>query len=178
MLTNLVIIILVSLFFVYVSGLKFNQREAFVAAPALPPLSEKYTQRLNEIENTDFVLDRPVTPGKPRINNLDLRFSCPTDNHVEKVVGKISKKTLIFKDIEQNKIPNSEATNTIIDDRQPYMFSRGPHVVDYYEGRFYYDWRYPRKPISVKFAADPKGYCKNNLGVYPCNVINSRKDIR
>lgn len=168
------IIIIATIIFLYFYHNKST--ETFNSEPSLPPMGESYSQKLNELTDVDRVLDRPVKPGDKYIANLQLLQSKPdpTDNYEH--IRKHKDRKLHFSDVKKTCIPKGHPIYTMIDHKQPYMFDK-PIVVDYYGSLNYWDWKYPQKPIDIKFAADPKGFCKRNPNSYPCYVINSRKDL-
>jgi hypothetical protein len=55
------------------------------------------------------------------------------------------------------------------------MFDKA-EIVD---GRYYRDWKYPRKPISVEFIKNPAKYCKAHPFEYPCEILaNTSSSLR
>lgn len=156
-----------------------NTTEGFQSEPTLPPFSQgyNYQQRLNEIVDTDRVLDRTVVPGKQKISTLKVPLSDPHITDKYHRVGKVKQRTLNFKDKKKVCIPPNHPVYQLINDQQPYMFDR-PELVDYYGRQYYWDWRYPRKRIDIKFLTDPKGYCKKNPNTYPCYIIKSRMQLK
>jgi hypothetical protein len=54
----------------------------------------------------------------------------------------------------------------IIKEYQPYMYDE-PELVNLYDYPFYRDWRYPERPIDLRFAIDPQKYSEKNPLVYP-----------
>lgn len=171
-------IVLVAAFtMIYYFQQKTQCQETFLTPPRFPALNDIYTQRINELENTDRVLERKIVTGKQEINNLGVPLSKPHVTDVYKRIRPLQKRTFRFKDIKKATIAKSDPLNTLIDDRQPYMFDQ-PEVVNYYGKNHYWDWRYPKKPISVEFAADPAGYCQKYPQKYPSYVIASRRVLR
>lgn len=64
------------------------------------------------------------------------------------------------------------ANNPLISKYKPYIL--GDNIVNYYDHPFYWDWRYPERPIDVKFATNPISYCRLNSNVYPCYKMWSK----
>jgi len=144
----------------------FTEKETFLTEPKFPVMEDNYAQRMNEIVNTDRVLDRPVKAAANRITKLIIPLSNPVQTDKYKQIGKHKQKTLRFTDQKELKIPKNHQVYTFVDERQPYMFDQ-PTVIDNSGKKFYWDWRYPRKPIDIRFAIDPVGYCKKHPNTYP-----------
>lgn len=154
---------------------KININETFLTEPTLPPLEETYQRQLNELEDVDRVLDRPTKPGDKYVENLKLPLEgAPISDKYQHLV-KLKRKTFDFKDIVDK--PVSEDDLVKVEDKQPYMFDE-PVIVDYYGTKNYWDWRFPRKPISIKFLENPEEFCKRHPDQYPSYVIASRIQLK
>lgn len=58
---------------------------------------------------------------------------------------------------------------------QPYIYDENnAHFVNYYDQPLYRDWRYPERPIDLRFAANPEKYCEQFPHVYPCYKYYSK----
>lgn len=126
-----------------------------------------YAQQYKELDSVDNFLNRPLHPRDAITEALvpveeGRVTSSPT------LIGRPARKYLDFKDIITE--PTSEKVKTYVSDRQPYFFD-DPVVVDYYGKKFYWDWRYPRHPISTEFATDPEKFCREHPKEYPSYVI-------
>lgn len=175
---GLIILICIGIITLYLISIQRTRAgtEKFDSEPSLPPMGETYQQKFNELHDVDRVLDRPVKPGNKFISKLEPLLSKREGTDTCLFFRQPTKRLFKFKDIEKQCIPKNHPIYTAIEHKQPYMFTK-PVVVDYYGSLNYWDWKYPQKPIDIKFAADPKGFCKKNPNSYPCYVINSRKDL-
>ena len=165
---GLIIVIIVVLILYYFTP---YGNEKFDVEPALQPLGENYQRRFNEIVDVNNVLNRPTRIGKEAIAKLGF----VSDDNFAYIHGKPNVKMTVFRDPVKHCIDKNHPIYPLVEKLQPYMFGRIPHVID---GQFYYDWRYPEKPIDLKFAASPNGYCKLYPYRYPCTVRNSRIHLR
>lgn len=170
--------------------------ENFTQSVFVPPYKNIYAQHIRELTDVDHVLRRPTEQGNYQIDNIQL---LPADySSVHANVPHITDKGYLgdnsekpynennhdgtygiipeWKDPIETCLPQDHPIYDIIKARQPYIFGDKAEVIMKDGEMFYHDWRYPLKPINVKFAADPKKYCKENPGLYPCTVISSRID--
>ena len=126
-----------------------------------------YLQQYKELDSVDNVLNRPLQPRDPVTEAL-----VPVEEGVVRSLPTLLrepvKKYLDFRDIVRK--PTSERVKTYVSDRQPYFFE-DPEIVDYYGKKFYWDWRYPRHPVSVLFATDPERFCREHPNEYPSYII-------
>jgi len=174
---GIIILICISIIaYVLYSKSRITPREPFFSEASLPPLGESYQQQLNELADVDRVLDRPVTVAKNYVSKITQLFSKPdsTDNYL--FLRKEPKKLFKFKDPQTVCLPKNHPIYTRIEEKQPSMFTK-PIVLNNFGNMYYWDWKYPQKALDVRFAADPKGFCKKNPNTYPCYIINSRKDL-
>ena len=152
----LLILLILSLFFLTIKKTEFFQN--------MTPKSEfsivnKYLKNQNEINNVDTVLNRPVLPGKNIISKVR-----PYNSIKIKDVNRFDDKKLLC-------LTENHPLRKKIIKYQPYMYGKSSKIVDYYGSMFYRDWRYPLKPISLKFLANPIKYIKENPTIYPSYVI-------
>ena len=123
-----------------------------------------YVKKQNELDNVDKVLERPVRLGKTIVQLLDSEQD-PVDS-----LGRTGRKIKRISHILDWCPPidktdaNADIDFDLIQYRQPYMFDK-PALI---RGRYYRDWRYPEKPVDIKFLKNPKAYCKSNPFQYPC----------
>lgn len=116
-----------------------------------------YQRNLNELSNTDKVLDRNTYLGDHHVANLKLQ-GYPVNTGIAKTV----------KDITNNTVKTQDLLKI-----QPNMLIKD---IDYFYGEpYYWDWRYPAKMISVEFAKNPEKFCRDHPNTYPVPLINSRK---
>lgn len=162
---------------VYLISQALPSAEPFDSEPSLPPFDLSYQQRINEIIDVNRVLDRPTTAGDRHITKVKPLPSSPDHTFNLFQLRKSRRKPIEYSDQPKTCLPKNHPIYTVIDEKQPYMFDK-PMVIDYYGSLNYWDWKYPRQPIDVRFAADPKKFCKMNPNSYPCYLINSRKDLK
>lgn len=148
----------------------------------------KYIKSINELNDVNTVLKRPIKAGDSQINSLriansydelenhDLEiqpkgkagFNQDTGSEQFNFDGKIRNTVKPpYSDPELFCISSRHAIKKYVKKYQPFMFQK-PKIVDYYGSQFYYDWRYPQKPVSLKFLANPMKYCRDNPEIYPC----------
>lgn len=155
-----------------------DSNEGFLVPPSLPSLGFSFQRRINEIIDTDRVLDRKVVPGKKSISNLILRDSKPetTENCLKLQKCQKNRGMRFHKDDpkEVTCISETHPVRTLIEEKQPYMMDKS-EIINYYGSQSYWDWRFPRKPIDIRFAVNPKKYVKEHPNTYPSYVIKSRQ---
>lgn len=187
---SLIGILLLATIIYIVYHISLSQEEHFTQFISPPPYKDNHKQQKNELQNVLSVLKRPITKGKGNIENITLPYSgLPIRSTESQAVSiKAPPKAFLRDDLyasfpsgattdpEMACLPADHPIYEIVKARQPYMFDK-PEIIKKDGEMFYHDWRYPQKPINVKFAADPIGYCKKNPGIYPCTVISSRIDI-
>ncbi len=117
------------------------------------PVIFNYSRNHRELENVDNVLDRQVTKGTTIVNPVPC--------------GNTNADYVIRNEIKPLNKSISQDLKALIQYRQPYMFDK-PKITDIDTNKYYYDWKYPRKPISVEFLKNPKKYCRSNPLEYPC----------
>lgn len=128
-----------------------------------------YQQQYNELDNVDNVLNRPIQQGKDHIK--DLHASNMYD-HQELDLKIPPKKYLDFMDVQNRETPKD--LKVLVEGKQHYFLDKAL-VIDYYGHKYYWDYRFPRQPISVEFARNPAQYIKEHPSVYPSYVIASRR---
>ena len=126
-----------------------------------------YLQQYRELDSVDNVLNRPLKPRDKETEAL-VAVEEGAVRSRPALLREPVKKYLEFRDIVRE--PTSERVKTYVSDRQPYFFD-DPQIVDYYGKKFYWDWRYPRHPISVEFATDPERFCREHPKEYPSYII-------
>lgn len=182
----LTLLVVVGLAYLWLTGAAV-ETFAELTPPTLNRLRDNWQHRLDELQDTDNVLKRPTIAGKPHINQLEPnhewddpidRYEAPTDQP-QSTVQPPTKDDTWRQDPKLQCLNPDSPVYSLIEQRQPYLFDQ-PEVVgvDVTKQPHYYDWRYPRKPISIKFATDPSGYCKRHPNTYPCYVIKSRHNLR
>ena len=107
------------------------------------------SRNINEIRNVDNVLDRQVTFNKSSVNPIISNFGARINQCNSNSNSPVS--------VNSN-------LKTLIQYNQPYMFDE-PEIIN---GKYYRDWKYPEKPINIKFLKDPVKYCNINPNEYPC----------
>ena len=182
--TVLSLILLIGL--VLIINYQSKSKEHFQSMTEPGPYKKEntYNRSINELTDVDEVLKRKTEPGKAGINTLELTDGKVSD-YPDIITSEKSKdessKSKDFSEVSPpyhdktlRCIPKNHPIKKYISKYQPYMLNK-PTIVDYYGSQFYNDWRYPLKPISLKFLADPVKYCKLNPSAYPCTVMS--KDL-
>jgi hypothetical protein len=126
-------------------------------------------------EDSHYFLTTTVLPGKKDIANLR-----ETNPHHTSFYY-VDEKSVFTEQTDpnivthrQSKLNSSNLTciqandpiRRVISKYQPYMYDT-PEIINCYDHAFYRDWRYPERPIDVKFAANPDKYCEQNPQIYP-----------
>jgi len=153
-----------------------NNQSGGLIPKTLPtiPLSFNYSRQYNELNNVNNVLKRPLVSTNKYINNITPLFSSlSTDSQKAELLEPIVK-YMDFSDIVT--VPTSENLKSIVESKQPY-FMGNAKVTDFYEGKYYWDWRFPKQNISVEFAKDPIKFCQEHPKEYPSYVITSRLPV-
>lgn len=70
-------------------------------------------------------------------------------------------------------VKDDDPIRAVISHYQPYIYDKA-EVINYYDQPLYRDWRYPLRPIDIRFAANPEKYCEMFPNVYPCYVYYSK----
>lgn len=160
------IIVIVILLSSYIKGHNLIQ----VGSADLPVTlknDSNFTRQYRELDNVDNVLNRPIREPNEAINNLKAVNTFDKYKYLKHPPAYY----LDFTDIKC--IPASKDTNAIVEAKQPYFLDEA--LIIKRDGRnFYYDWRYPKKPIPVEFAKNPEKFIKQNPNVYPSYIIKSR----
>ena len=111
-------------------------------------------------------------PTKGLYNNIDNQayLSPPKDEPSKfmKRLHKWSKETCLAPD---------HPIYDVLRNRQPYIYP-DESAFEYYGKLYYHDWKYPLRPIDVKFAANPQKYCRRNPQIYPCYDWWKRHDLK
>lgn len=117
--------------------------------------------------DSHYFLTQPILPGKTDINNLK------ETNPFRSNFFYLDKKYAEKEDPDPNvtkypKVPHYDLKPYLdkVKERQPYIFDK-PYILYYYGYPFYYDWRYPERPIDIKFATNPEKYVEQNPHLYP-----------
>jgi len=150
-----------------------NTQETFLSRPQFPTLVDNYQQRMDEIVNTDRVLDRVVKAGKRIIQDITPKAATKILSDDFQKLSRPRRNKLNFKDVKRTKLADNSDVYDYVNERQPYMFDEA-HIAERYGKLYYWDWRFPKKLIDIRFAKDPVGYCKKYPNSYPAYVINSR----
>lgn len=129
-----------------------------------------YARQYRELDNVDNVLNRPQEPGKEVTQNL---VASNVYTHQQAELCEPVKTYIDFSDMDIVKKETPEETRILVENRQPYFLDEAL-IIDNYGEQFYWDWRYPKQPISVKFVTDPEGYVRDHPNVYPSYIIKSR----
>lgn len=122
-----------------------------------------YARQYRELDDVDNVLNRPQEPGKPHIENLK-----PVHT-----VGLGSQKKIQNNDTANPKTVISDTTRVLVEGQQPYFLDEAL-IIDRDGYKYYWDWRYPKEPVSIDFLKDPDTFIKKHPNVYPSYVIRSR----
>lgn len=129
-----------------------------------------YARQYRELEDVDNVLNRPLYPADPVIQKLEGRRE---SMHNEQELRTPVKTYFDFAATERPTKNTKEDTKVLVEARQPY-FLDDALIIDRDGEKYYWDTRYPRRPISIDFAKDPMKYIKERPNEYPSYVIASR----
>jgi hypothetical protein len=143
--------------------------ESFITDPAT----------LFDINDSHYFLTTSILPGKVDIANLKERnphhsdYSYVNDKelYIERTDPRVvehrpSKLSYPKLRNQLTCITDKDPINDAIRQYQPYMYDE-PEIINYYDTPLYRDWRYPERPIDIKFAANPEKYCEENPHIYP-----------
>jgi hypothetical protein len=144
------------------------------------PISNKdphFLRQYLELDNINNVLNRPLEKANPHINSLKVHCvtsgpeaDVETDGMAQEF--KAAKYYLDFADPQS--ITATPEDKTLAKANQHYFLDESL-VLDREEtGNYYWDWRYPRQPISIKFAHDPVKFIKEHPMEYPSYIVKSR----
>lgn len=123
-----------------------------------------YARQYRELDNVDNVLNRPQEPGKKNIENLK-----PVHTG-----GLNAQKQLKMEDFsDAPKAVISDTTRVLVEGQQPYFLDEAL-VIDRDGHKYYWDWRYPKEPVSVEFLTNPQKFIQEHPNVYPSYVVKSR----
>lgn len=140
------------------------------------------------LDNRDdhYFLMTAMMPGKKAIKNLHESNVNETDFYyidndalkLEKPnpeTVKIKPSKLSYPRIKDNLtcVKSEDPIRSVISHYQPYIYDKA-EIINYYDQPLYRDWRYPLRPIDVRFAANPEKYCEMFPNVYPCYVYYSK----
>ena len=191
-----ILIFLVSFGYItyYIINLLIRQRmvEGFVSAADGNPLfmMDETITKVNDLSLHDrdshYFLMTAILPGKIDITNLKetnphhssyyyiddegLSTELTDPNVVKHRESKLS-----YPKIEHKLtcVRENHPLRPTIQRYQPYIYDK-PHLINYYDQPFYRDWRYPERPIDVRFATNPEKYCEQFPHVYPCYKYYSK----
>ncbi len=162
--TGLVLVILItSLFIIGTLNTQSGGSASGWSGITIPLTNNVYSRQFNELDNVDFVLQRPHVPGNAFIDTM-----MPVEE------GTNTLYTLPKKPVEDIKpAVVTQDTKVTVETKQPYFLNEAL-IVSYYGVPHYWDFRYPRQPISVEFAKDPEKFVREHPDEYPSYVIKSR----
>lgn len=145
-------------------------------------MTESFAGGLNPnmtINDSHYFLTTSILPGKTDIANLKetnphhTDYFYVDDRHVkleqtnpDVVSHRYSK---LSYDRNKNNLTCIKENDTLRDrikEYQPYMYDEA-EIINYYDNPFYRDWRYPERPIDIRFAINPKKYVEENPHIYP-----------
>jgi len=140
-------------------------------------LTEGFTDQGNFLSNynTHYFLTTSILPGKKDIADLkEINPHHTSFSYVDNKALYLEGTTPYVVRHRQSKLDPRKLTcikgnaplMKRIEKYQPYMYNRA-ELVTLYDHPFYRDWRYPERPIDVRFAANPKKYCAENPHIYP-----------
>jgi hypothetical protein len=133
------------------------------SAVTIPQTTNLYSQQFNELDNVDHVLKRPQMPANNFINRLAPVEEGPANG------AKLPKDSM---PAIKNETLATE-TKALLEAKQPYFLDHAL-IVNYYGKPHYWDWRFPRQPLPIEFAQDPKKFVKEHPEMYPSYVVKSR----
>lgn len=133
-----------------------------------------YIQQYKELGDINNVLKRPVHPHDDTTEKLVAENHWTYLDGIKRTQLELitpPKRFLDFKDKPTANISDDE--KVMVEDKQHY-FLDDSLIIDYDGKKFYWDYRYPRKPISIEFAKDPVKYIQDHPKEYPSYVIKAR----
>ena len=136
-------------------------------------------RQICELANPDNFLRREVVSGSPDVaRTVGYKQSSYLPNgdrrDQEELKEGADKLGVVPQFTDCDCAPVSSTDKAQVASNQPF-FLDSPHVISYYGKNFYWDMRYPRKPIPVEFLRDEKAFVKKHPQVYPSYVIASRR---
>lgn len=166
------IIGLICMLFIAVLLMKIHKEQSGGSVPQMS-IENKYTepyygQQYRELDDVNNVLNRPMKERRAEIDALVAHDPTvpPQYHYIDP-----QRTYLDFGDTVSS--PVTESDKTLVASQQPYFLDEAL-VIDYYGEKFYHDARFPRQPISIEFAKDPKKFCRDHPNEYPSYVIASR----
>lgn len=134
-----------------------------------------YIRQQRELANVDNVLNRPLYPVDKNIErshaaNVWLDYDGDFRHHHELLIPE--KRYFDFKDI--NQVSASVDTKVAVEAKQPYFLDEAL-IVERDGMKFYWDWRYPKKPLPIEFALDQDKFVLEHPNEYPSYIIKSRE---
>ncbi len=171
----------------YIINLLIRQRltETFISSANADPmfmLDESYKISNMQLHDRDdhFFLMTAILPGKVDIEKLKETNHNHTNYYYVDNEGLNTEKTnpnvvkhqpskLSYPRIANQLtcVGNNHPIRSIIEKYQPYIYDQA-NLINYYDQPLYRDWRYPERPIDIRFAANPEKYCEQFPHVYPC----------
>lgn len=134
-----------------------------------------YTRQFRELDDVDNVLNRPLEATNKDIarlvasNTFGGAGKPNIGDHPE--IRSTPKTYLDFMDIMNKETPKE--VKVLIESKQPYFLDEAL-IIERDGHKYYWDWRYPKQPISLDFAKDPERYTQLHPNEYPSYVIASR----
>ena len=142
-------------------------------------IKSPYIHQYNELDDVDHVLTRPIMPGEKVTNDLvAFNTSLPQASGIMPSEASSSLVTVpASARLEPGPGPSpgpieplSQDIKALVEARQP-PFLKEALIID---GKYYYDQRYPQRPVPIEFAKDPERYVREHPDEYPSYVIKSR----
>ena len=122
-----------------------------------------------------LIFDLPIVEGDKYINNLEVLNSFPTSKP-EQITNNDKQTYHVFDDLDfdiDGVDIDNELKNKVLE-RQPYILGSEPKIINSYNKKYYWDYKYPKQPIPIEFLMDTEKFCLNNKSVYPCPEIYAR----
>ena len=136
-------------------------------------------RQICELADPDNFLRREVVPGNPDVaRTVGFKHTAFLPNGDRRDQEELKEGADALGVVPQftdcSCAPVSSTDKAQVAGNQPF-FLDAPYVISYYGKNFYWDMRYPRKPIPLAFLRDEKKFVKQHPQVYPSYVIASRR---
>ena len=158
------VVILIVILIIIIYNISYTSTiDHYSADPSILKLENIYQRRLNEMNNIDTVLERPIVPGDKYINNLQLMPLYVNDHAVNNTSTTVP---------YSKPIAISDNLMKLI---KPRMMKRTKLIYNNNE-IFYYDKIFQEQPTNINFAINPKKYVLENPVTYPSYLVLKNND--
>ena len=123
----------------------------------------------------NYVMDETKDYSKNTFDNLELNLSKIIEKSDNNVMPNDETSEFLGREIGAQKYSNGILTDSgkeVIKKFSPFMYDSGCKTFTSFGNKFYYDYRFPARPIEVEFANDPEQYTKSYPKRYPSYLID------